>query len=518
MRRWVLLPTRTEAMAAAAAALLFAVSFPPFRLLIPAFVCLTPLGVVIARMADGEGSGRAAARLGFWFGLLAYACALYWIAIALSLYTSLAILGYIGAIIWLAPLVALSMAALFAMRRGTGWPMAILMPIAWVALEVALNYTSDLSFPWLPLGLATSRFPLLAQFADLSGVRGVSFWIAATNGLLVDAWLLRGNRKAIVSHAAVIVGLFVAVMAYGAYRMRTVDMRDVGPIAIVQPNIPQEDKWQEENQGRIAGILSDLTRDHLAESDARLVVWPEVALPGFIVDHPEWKDTLVSLSTPTGVPILFGVLDVQFHEDRTYDYYNAAMLTDARGRIGAHPSYRKEFLVPVVERVPFVNPEWFGGLRYFGGYSRGDDPPPMRLGFGEIGVLICYESVFPQLSREYRRKGVDVLVNITNDAWFGRSIAPYQHESHIALRAIENRVGIVRAANTGISEYVDPLGRRHGITPLFEAHARTYTAQTTAIRTLYVRLGDWVGVASLAAAVLIPIFTRRRRRGVDGDA
>jgi apolipoprotein N-acyltransferase len=188
------------------------------------------------------------------------------------------------------------------------------------------------------------------------------------------------------------------------------------------------------------------------------------------------------------------------------------LLTDHRGRIGSQPPYRKEFLVPVIERVPFVNPRWFKGLRYFGGYARGDDPPPMVLPFGRIGVLICYESVFPQLAREYRRKGVDVLVNVTNDAWFGRSIAAYQHESHIALRAIENRVGIVRAANTGISEYVDPLGRRHDPTPLFTAETRTYQAQTTDVRTLYVRVGDWIGTGSLAAAVLILVVTRRRRR------
>jgi apolipoprotein N-acyltransferase len=136
----------------------------------------------------------------------------------------------------------------------------------------------------------------------------------------------------------------------------------------------------------------------------------------------------------------------------------------------------------------------------------------MVLPFGRIGVLICYESVFPQLSREYRRKGVDVLVNITNDAWFGRSIAAYQHESHIALRAIENRVGIVRSANTGISEYVDPLGRRHDPTPLFTAETRTYRAQTTDVHTLYVRIGDWLGSGSLATAILILVVTRRRLR------
>jgi apolipoprotein N-acyltransferase len=391
--------------------------------------------------------------------------------------------------------------------------LAVLLPVTWVALEVVLNYTSDLAFPWLPLGLATSRFPVLAQAADLSGVRGLSFWIAATNGMLADAWMLRSDRRAVALRAAIIAVLLAAVWGYGAYRLRTTEMRTVAPIAVVQPNIPQEDKWQEENQGRIAGILADLTRQHLGSSDAKLIVWPEVALPGYLADHPEWADTLATLSRPTGVPILFGVLDVEFHQNGDYDYFNAALLTDARGRLGAHPPYRKEFLVPVIERVPFVNPDWFRGMRYFGGYGRGDDPPPMVLPFGSIGVLICYESVFPQLSREFRRKGVDVLVNITNDAWFGRSIAPHQHESHIAIRAIENRVGIVRSANTGISEYVDPLGRRHGVTELFTRDARTYEAQTTDVLTLYVRFGDWIGSASIAAvAILLTLAWWRGRR------
>jgi apolipoprotein N-acyltransferase len=516
VRGRTLLPTRGEAVIAGVAALLFAVSFPPFPFLVPAFVCLTPLAVAIARAADGDGSARSAARIGFWFGLLGYACALYWIAIALSLYTKLAILGYAGAIIWLAPIVALSMATLFWLRRATRAPMVILLPVTWVSLELVLNYTSDLAFPWLPLGLATSRFPVLAQLADLSGVRGVSFWLAASNGLLADAWLSRENRRAALIRLGGVAALIIAVVAYGGYRLRTIVLRPVAPIAVVQPNIPQEEKWQAENQGRIVGILSDLTRRHLAESDALLVVWPEVALPGFLADHPEWADSLQALGRPTGVPILFGVLDVTFHRDGSYDYFNAALLTDQRGRLGAHPPYRKEFLVPVIERVPFVNPDWFKGMQYFGGYGRGDDPPPMMLPFGRIGVLICYESVFPQLSREYRRKGVDVLVNITNDAWFGRSIAPHQHESHIAIRAIENRVGIVRSANTGISEYVDPLGRRHGVTPLFTAETRTYRAETTDVETLYVRFGDWLGFASFAGVLAILAGDWRRRRRLRG--
>src|SRR5687768_18511112 len=137
---------------------------------------------------------------------MAYGLTLYWIAIALSIYTKLSFLGYIGAVLVMAPVVGVTIAALHAARRATRWPFAILLPVMWTASEVEINYMSDLAFPWLPLGLATSRLPVLAQIADLSGVRGVSFWIAATAGLLTDAWLLRmALRRALVRLGIIVV-------------------------------------------------------------------------------------------------------------------------------------------------------------------------------------------------------------------------------------------------------------------------------------------------------------------------
>jgi len=213
-------------------------------------------------------------------------------------------------------------------------------------------------------------------------------------------------------------------------------------------------------------------------------------------------------------PILFGTLDVEWHGPGDYDYYNAAMLVDSMGVLNAQPPYRKSYLVPIVERVPFVNPRWFKGLKYFGGYGRGQNTKPFAVSFGKIGVLICYESIFPQRSREFRRQGANLIVNITNDAWFGKSLAPYQHEAHLALRAIENRVGIVRAANTGISAYIDPLGRIQGETQLEVADSRVYNAQTTNVMTLYARIGDWLGTLALLATIVALLWARLRRRSM----
>jgi apolipoprotein N-acyltransferase len=511
---------REEALPAFASAALFLIAFPPFRFLLPAFLALVPVSVVVARKVDAGEPARMSFRFGFWFGAMAYGLTLYWIAIALSIYTKLSFLGFIGAVLVMAPVVGATIAALHVARRATRWPFALLLPLTWTASEVVINYMSDLAFPWLPLGLATARFPSLAQIADLSGVRGVSFWIAATAGLLTDAWLLRGERRALLVRLGATVALAAAVVGYGRWRIKSIDMETVAPIAIVQPNIPQEEKWQEENRDRIVSILASLTREGMRSGAPRLVVWPEVALPGYLIQNPEWSDTLRALSAPTGIPILFGVIDVEFLPTRAsdgtqeYELFNAAMTTDSTGRVAPQRTYHKEFLVPVVERVPFLDPDWFKGLRYFGGFGRGKDQPPFRYGFGDAGILICYESVFPQLSREYRRNGAEILVNITNDAWFGRSIAPHQHEAHLALRAIENRLGIVRSANTGISGYVDPVGRFHDETGLETTAARTYHVQTTSVTTLFVRVGDWVGTASLLATIVLVVAAWvRRRRG-----
>ena len=513
------LPTRSEALAVAASAGLFAIAFPPFELLLPAFVCLAPLGAHIARLADRDGTGREAARAGLWFTLLGYGCNIYWIAVALSLFTNLAFAGYAAALVWLAPFGALTTAVLFTARRHTGWPMAVLLPLTWVSFELVLNYLSDLSFPWLPLGLSLSPWPLLAQAADISGVRGLSFWIAATNGLVVDAWIARraapdARWRPVVSRAVIGLALAGAVAAYGAWRMRTITLTPFARVTVVQPNIPEEDKLRAQDKDKYLGIAGRITREELARSRSDLAVWPETAVPDFLWRNPHWIDSLQTTAGSAGVPILFGFLDSTAPVRTGFEYYNAAALTDEDGNLSGQQPYRKAFLVPIVERVPFVNPAWFSRFNYFGSFGRGVDPVPFSLPFGKVGVLICYESIFPQLSRRYGRDGVSLIVNITNDAWFGRSTAPYQHFAHLPIRAIENRLPIARSANTGISAYIDPLGRVHGATPLQVEGAWTHAVERAGVTTLYSRLGDWVSWLSAAVVIAILALGVARSRGM----
>jgi apolipoprotein N-acyltransferase len=519
-RRFV--PPLAVAVPAAVSGLLFLLAFPPLPPLV-VVACLVPVTLAAARIADSDSPLGEGVRLGWWFGVFGFGATLYWIAIALSIYTKLAIAGYFGALFVMAALAAGAFGTLVAARRVTRAPMAILLPVAWVAWEKLTEVLPQLGFPWLPLGLGIAKVPLLAQSVDLSGVHGASFWIAAINGLLVDAVLARRQgtsaARAWGPRVAAAIAILAAAAGYGAWRLRTIQLRDLAPIGIVQPNVPQEDKWQESNRDRIVGMMASGTRAVLAGGGAKLIVWPEVALPGYLVDHPEWGDTLFALGRDGHVPILFGVIDVRFNTPPSagpevdFDYFNAAMLTDSLGRVGQYPPTRKQYLVPVVERVPFLNPRWFKSLKYFGGYGVGEGAVVYQEPWGRFGVLICYESIFPAQARAMRRNGADLILNITNDAWFGRSVAPWQHEAHMMLRAIETRAAVVRSANTGISTYIDPLGRSHGATELFVPAARVYRAQTSDARTPFVALGDWVGWGCvIGSAVLVGMAVRRRRK------
>jgi apolipoprotein N-acyltransferase len=206
-------------------------------------------------------------------------------------------------------------------------------------------------------------------------------------------------------------------------------------------------------------------------------------------------------------PILFGALGYDGELPDDFTPFNSAFVVEPTGLTDYR--YDKRFMVPFVERVPFLPAAWFRGRQYFGGYGVGEGWPLARAGDAAFGVLVCYESSYPEASRRFRLEGADVLVNITNDAWYGReplyarTTALWQHPAHMVMRAIENRMGVARAANTGISLFIDPVGRVYNATELFEADAHTDVVHTTDVLTFYTRFGDLVGNGSAAAALIL---------------
>lgn len=515
-----LIPPRGQRAVPAFSGLLLVMAFPPFRLALVSFIALTPLLFFIGQREGGPEGRWEATRGAMLAGLVYFGLTLYWLVIALIFYSLLAIPAYIGTVLVLVCFSGAFGWALHYVIHRTPVPLAVAAAALWTALEWVQGHLSHLSFPWLGLGTSLAEWPVLAGAADLVGARGLTVWLAAVSGLAAQALLRRRAGKRLRPAVGLLAAAVVLVpILYGVWRDRTLELRPAARVAVVQPNIPEDMKMD----ARIAAdtSLSALTALTLRvpRDSVDLVAWPEVAVPR-LLDPPNRTQLSVYLQRLAGLvgaPILTGAYGVAYDEgDSTF--FNSAFIVTADSV--ARQRYDKIYLVPFVERIPFVDPDWFEGLfgdiRWFGGLGRGTSSQPMALNDATFGVLICYESIFAQLSREYRSRGADFLVNMTNDAWYGReewyarTSALWQHPSHLVLRAIENRVGVARPANTGISMFVDPRGRPSDWTELFEPDIRIATVYTTDAETLFTRWGDWLATGTTLVALLLLVAARFR--------
>ena len=502
---------RRVAVLTALGAVLLAATYPPFSLPILSFVALAPAVLLIEQAREAR-DPRRAFRWGLSYGMLAHGLVLYWMIVALWHFTPLSALGYLASVavlaLWTGVLFWFTVRVRLAVPRAPLW---VVFPATWTAVEWAIGHQGDVRFPWLGLGTSLADAPVLVQWADIAGARGVTLWLAWCGVMLAEGV---GRITTTGSWGRGVVGRLGAVMVtvalawgYGAWRVRSVPVRDVGVVALIQPNEGSIVDKRERGEDSVVAKLVAMTQRAMVTTKPALVLWPEAALPNYLQFRPVWDSLLARVARQSATPIFTGGLYANVRGPNDYDYFNAAFLIDSTGAWRSHPVYTKHYLVPIVERVPFVPPEWFRGLKFFGGFGRGREFPVYPTAAGRFGTLICYESAFEDLPRRYRRLGADFLVNITNDAWFGRTSAPYQHASHLVLRAIETRMGVARAANSGISEFVDPLGRAYAQTRLDTEAVVVDTLRTSDVETWYVRLGDWVGwlcvLATLGFAVMV---------------
>jgi apolipoprotein N-acyltransferase len=495
----------------AVGAVLLALAYPPFHLLIPSFVCVVP---VVWLLHVGQSDTRPVRRhlvQGLWYGLLSQGLVLYWMVVALWHFSSLSAAGYAATVLILALYNALLFALTGWVTRRTKLSVVVVFPLLWTVVEWCIGHQGDIRFPWLGLGTSLTGYPTLVQIADVIGARGVTFLLVLANAAIATAWLERSRPRAVLRLVAVGLGV-LAALAYGAWRVRTIPLQVAGQVALIQPNVSYEDKWDAAYRERILGDLSRLSREALDSAPVGLVAWPEAAVPAVFPD-PAVERQIGALAREYSTAFLVGALDYRRYGPgrADYDEWNAAFLFDSTGSRAGQPIYHKHYLVPITERVPFVNPRWFN-LRFFGGFAVGALGDLFRVGIGRFGVIICYESAFEDLSRRYRAMGADFLVNITNDAWFGETSAPRQHVAHLVMRAIENRVGIARVGNTGISGFVDPLGRIYDRTQLDVQRFVVGPLVTSDARTPYTRWGDWVGLLSLVGTAMLLGFAWWRRR------
>ena len=503
-RRGLALPRRDWLLVGAGAVLL-TLAYPPFHLILPSFVCLIPVVWLMLAAGDDPRPFRRRVVQGFWYGLFSQGLVLSWMIVALWHFTPLSALGYAATVLILAVYTAILFGATGAIVQRTGLPYVVVLPFLWTALEWWVGHQGDIRFPWLGLGTSLTGYPVLVQIADVVGARGVTFLLVIANTVLAMAWIERQRTRMALRLLAVSGGV-VACLVYGVVREKTLAVRTLGTVALVQPNIGYHEKWDARLQDTIFGDLLSLSRQGLAIDHPGMVIWPEAAVPGSL-PNPRWELPIGVLARAYHTPFLVGAV----HYQSVDAYWNASFLFDSTGSDSRYPVYHKRYLVPITERVPFVNPRWFH-LTFFGGFAVGGFGPVYQVKLGRFGVIICYESAFENLTRRYRALGADFVVNITNDMWFGKTAGPYQHLAHLVMRAIENRVGIPRAANTGISAVVDPFGRIHDRTRLGEQTVEVVPVETTDAHTLYTRLGDWVGLLSLVGTGVLLVFAWWRRR------
>jgi apolipoprotein N-acyltransferase len=490
-------------------AVLLCAAYPPFHLFLPSLICLVPAVWLIVDGADDPRPLRRHLVQGFWFGLLTNALTLFWMIVALWHLTPLSALGYAATITVLGVYSAGVFAVTGWVSRRTSLSLALSFPVCWTAVEWMVGHQGDLRFPWLGLGTSLTGYPTAVQIADVIGARGVTLLLVLANTVLALAWRRRRERSRAVAMAGTVgLGIVVAV-AYGVLRERSLTIRPVGDVALLQPNVVFPDTWGRGQRDTIMRGLLDLSNRAIEEGDPDLVVWPEASVPGNFRQFPRLRRAIAASARTTRTPQLVGGVHLMYAEDGDYAYFNSAFLFDSLGR-DDQPVYHKQYLVPVTERVPFLNPRWFK-LRYFGGFAAGRERPVYEVGIGRFGVLICYESAFEDLTRYYRMHGAGFVVNITNDAWFGRTSAPYQHAAHLVMRAIENRVGIARAANSGISGFVGPLGDVSHQTGLYRQTHVTGRLTTSDTISFYARMGDWVGTVTLLLAAGLVAYAAWRR-------
>lgn len=490
--------------------LLYFLSFPKFGFGVIAWIALVPLLVALNNVS----SLSRALLLGWTAGITAHVGMLYWITHVVVNYGYLPL--YLGVILMVLLAGYLSVYfAFFAVGivyfRGKA-PLVLAAPVLWVCLEY-LKSCLFTGFPWENLGYSQFSNLLFIQMADITGVSGLSFLIVLLNVAFFT--LLAERSKKALALALAVFFLWSGVYSYGALRIRQIrqimDHAQGMDVSLIQGNIEQAVKWNENFQAETIRIYEELSLRG-AKTPGALVVWPETAVPFNFQEPGDLQARVSQLPSRAKSWLLFGSMSYAAASGGT-DYFNSAYLLSPGGDLRG--KYDKVHLVPYGEYVPlrkmfpFVSSLASG----IGDFAAGKGFDPLQMDERKIGVLICYEGILPQAARQYKNAAADVLVNITNDAWFGRTSAPYQHLSMSVFRAVETRLCLVRAANTGISALVDPTGRILAQTGLFERDKITGRIPLIQTPTFYARYGDWfvwAGFIGLAGLFLWSLIRRER--------
>ena len=475
-------------------------AFWPYRTGFIAYFVLVPF-IVLCGIKEGRGRFLLASYL---YGLGYFLGNLYWIALLQKEQITLPWLRLPAVIVLCAYLALFMLLTGFLARRLVlvRVPFEIALALAWGGVEF-LRSLGPLGFPWASLGYSQTPYPVVTQQAALYGTYGISAWLVLVNGLLARLLLSRRARVALVAAA-----VFAAPIVGGSLVLSRARCPDSLEVSLVQPNIGGAVKWDEAYRDSTVKILSTMSAQ--AQGSA-MIIWPETAVPLYLKHTPGYLDTLGAIAGRAGSPILTGYPDYE-RTPEGLRYYNSAMLMSPEGVVEGE--YRKIHLVPFGEMIPLE--ERIAFLRNIN-FGEGDFSPGKTYEIFEVdskrfGVAICFESIFPGLVRQFVGRGADFIVNITNDEWFGPSAAPYQHAQMAVMRCVEDRVGMARCANTGVSMLIDPYGRITRKTRIFTRGVLTDRLPLTRPGTPYSRHGyiaDLTLILVPAALAALSYFVSR---------
>jgi apolipoprotein N-acyltransferase len=504
---------------AALSAIFLILSFPPFNIWLLAWVAFVPLFFAI------EGSKPSKAFLvSYLAGFLFFLGTIYWL-IHVTLPGMLIVVMYLALYFGLFGLVIN-----FGSRFHTPG-ILFFIPAAWVSLELIRGHVLT-GFGWNLLGYSQSFNLPIIQIADVSGVYGVSFLIVMFNAALFMFIKNFRKKEDFYIPLAMSIILIFFVLGYGYYRLNSTFTGEKIKVAIIQGNIPQDEKWDRSFTEMILSRYETLTKE-AAKGGVDLVIWPETSVPGFLESEKDLLSRVTNVAVDVKAPLLVGAPRYEENKEGAA-YFNSSYLVLKDGSIKSH--YDKIHLVPFGEYLPFKNALSFVhkfARRPIGDFTAGKEFTVSRffirrsssegnytfsmlknVGFS---TLICFEDIFPDLTREFVQKGTDFLVNITNDGWFGHSAAAYQHAQNSVFRAVENRINVIRAANIGLSCFIDQKGRitakvADGNKDLFVEGYKVQEIVLSRAKTLYNVYGDVFAFLCIFFTVLTMMRSLRERK------
>ena len=472
---------------------------------LPLAALLLPAGLLV--LGQAAETRRDAFRQAWLAGSLAALGCLYWVywpvehfggvhwllALPVPVLLSLAMGAYYG---------LFGLAAHEAAKRLSPLTGVLFLGLCWSLMEMAVG-TLLSGFPWLTLSAAFVPWNIVVLPVAYIGAYGLSGVLAL---IACAAVLGRGSR----SCAAVAAVAAVLVLGLGWLYQRS--YTEQGPprtVAIVQGNIDQSSKWDPAYQQSTVDTYVALSRQVLASARPELIVWPETSMPFYFQDDTPLRKPVLDFVAGTNATLLLGSPAYDRQSADAYTLYNRAFLLGGKGF--APDWYDKEHLVPFGEYMPL--PSWLPLEKLVtgvGDFAPGHDQKALREHDLALGVLVCYEAIFTGLAQERVAKGANLIVIISNDAWFGATSAPIQHLNLTALRAIEQGRWIVRSTNTGISAFIDPLGHIRRAGPQFEALASAWQVHARAQNTVYHKI---YGLLLYGAGLLAALFAALLCRG-----